>query len=116
MNVLLILQGPPYGDERAYNGARLAGNLAKREEVNVRTFCSGDAVGCAVTPQKVPAGSYHLDRMLVPAAHHRAEIGLGGSCVDARGFTEAILISQAHRSTLDVAADWTVRADKTITF
>ena len=30
MNVLIILQGPAYGDERNYNGLRLAGNLAKR--------------------------------------------------------------------------------------
>jgi len=29
MNVLVLLQGPAYGDERAYNGLRLAGNLAK---------------------------------------------------------------------------------------
>ena len=25
MNVLVILQGPAYGDERAFNGLRLAG-------------------------------------------------------------------------------------------
>ena len=29
MKVLVILQAPAYGDERAYNGLRLAGNLAK---------------------------------------------------------------------------------------
>ncbi len=28
MNVLLILQGPAYGDEHSYNGLRLAGSLA----------------------------------------------------------------------------------------
>lgn len=31
MTVLVILQGPAYGDERAYNGLRLAGSLAKRD-------------------------------------------------------------------------------------
>jgi hypothetical protein len=29
MRVLVILQGPTNGDERAYNGVRLAGSLAK---------------------------------------------------------------------------------------
>ena len=44
MKMLVILQGPAYGDERAYNGLRLAGNLAKREGVEVKVFCFGDAV------------------------------------------------------------------------
>ncbi len=52
MKILVILQGPAaYGDERANNGFRLAGNLAKREGVEVKVFCFGDAVGCAVTGQ-----------------------------------------------------------------
>ena len=38
MNVLVILQGPAYGDERSYNGLRLPGSLAKRDDVNVRIF------------------------------------------------------------------------------
>ena len=46
--MLVILQGPAYGDERAYNGVRLAANLAKRDGVNVRVFCFGDAIGCAL--------------------------------------------------------------------
>ena len=44
--VLVILQGPPYGDERAFNGLRLAGALAKRATRTVRVFCFGDSVGC----------------------------------------------------------------------
>lgn len=58
MKILVILQGPAYGDERAYNGLRLAGNLAKRDGVDVRIFfCFGDAVGCAVDGQQLPDGS-----------------------------------------------------------
>jgi sulfur relay (sulfurtransferase) complex TusBCD TusD component (DsrE family) len=48
LNILVILQGPAYGDERACNGVRLAANLAKRDGVNVRVFCFGDAIGCAL--------------------------------------------------------------------
>lgn len=116
MNVLVILQGPAYGDERAYNGLRLAGNLAKRDGVTVKVFCFGDAVGCAVAGQKLPDGYYHLDRMLASAARHGAEIGLCGMCMDARGITDTMLVAEAHRSTLDAVTDWTLWADKIVTF
>lgn len=116
MKVLVILQGPAYGDERAYNGLRLAGNLAKRDDAEVKVFCFGDAVGCAVAGQQLPNGYYHLDRMITAAAHHGAEIGLCGSCMDARGITDTMIIPDAHRSNLDQVTDWTLWADKTVTF
>ena len=116
MNVLVVLQGPAYGDERRYNGLRLAGSLAKRDQVNVRIFCFGDAVTCAMSDENVPDGYYHLDRMLTAAAHHNVEIGLCGTCMDARGITSAMIIGAARRSSLDEATDWAVWADKTITF
>ena len=116
MNILIILQGPAYGDERAYNGLRLAGNLAKRDDVEVRVFCFGDAVGCAVSGQQLPNGYYHLDRMLTAAARHGAVIGLCGSCMDARGITDTMIIADTHRSSLDEVTDWVLWADKTITF
>jgi uncharacterized protein involved in oxidation of intracellular sulfur len=116
VKVLVILQGPAYGDERAYNGLRLAGNLAKRDDVEVRVFCFGDAVGCAVAGQQLPNGYYHLDRMLTAAARHDAVIGLCGTCMDARGITDTTIISDARRSSLDEVTDWVLWADRTITF
>ena len=111
MNVLVILQGPAYGDERAYNGLRLADNLAKRDDVTVKIFCFGNAVGCAVAGQKLPNGYYHLDRMLTAAAHHGAEIGLCGTCMDARGITDTMLVAaDTRRSSLDEVTDWTLWA------
>ncbi len=44
MNVLIILQGPPYGNERAYNGLRLAGNLAKRDGVTAGASPDGATI------------------------------------------------------------------------
>jgi uncharacterized protein involved in oxidation of intracellular sulfur len=116
VKILVILQGPAYGTEGAYNGLRLAGNLAKRDGVEVRIFCFGDAVGCAIANQQLPNGYYHLDRMLTAAAHHGAEIGMCGTCMDARGITEEMLIPQARRSSLDGVTDWVLWADKAITF
>lgn len=116
MNILVILQGPAYGDERSYNGVRLAASLARRDGVAVRIFCLGDAVGCAAAGQKLPDGYYHLDRMVTSAARHGAEIGLCGTCMDARGITDEMLVDAARRSSLDEATDWALWADKTITF
>ena len=62
--LLFILNEAPYGNERAYNALRLAGTLASRENVEVRVFLMGDAVGCAHAHQKVPQGYYNVELML----------------------------------------------------
>ena len=53
-STLFILNDAPYGNERAYNGLRLAGALANKEGDRVRVFLMADAVGCAKNGQKVP--------------------------------------------------------------
>jgi uncharacterized protein involved in oxidation of intracellular sulfur len=116
MNVLVICQGPAYGDERSYNGLRLAGALATRDSTEVKVFLIGDAVGCAIAGQKVPDGYYHLDRMITSAARHGAEVGCCGTCLDARGLTDDQLVPDAHRSTLDELADWVLWAERTVAF
>jgi uncharacterized protein involved in oxidation of intracellular sulfur len=116
MKTLLILNDPAYGTERSYNGLRLAGALARREDTEVRVFLMGDAVGCAMANQQVPDGFYHLDRMITSAARHGAEVGCCGSCLDARGIGEDLLTKGARRSSLDELADWTAWADKVATF
>ena len=113
---LLILNDPPYGTERSYNALRLAGALSKREGEEVKLFLVGDAASCAKADQKVPQGYYNVEVMLRGAAKHGAEIGVCGTCMDARGITEAELAGGSHRSTLDQLADWTQWADKTLVF
>ena len=113
---LLILNDPPYGTERSYNALRLAGALSGKEEEQVRVFLMADAVGCAKSGQKVPEGYYNVEVMLHGAAKHGAEIGVCGTCMDARGITEAELAEGAKRSTLEQLADWTQWAEKTLVF
>jgi uncharacterized protein involved in oxidation of intracellular sulfur len=36
--------------------------------------------------------------------------------MDARGITDAMVIDDAQRSSLDEVTDWTLWADKTVTF
>jgi uncharacterized protein involved in oxidation of intracellular sulfur len=116
VKTLLILNGPPYGTERSWNGLRLAGSLARRDGSEVRVFLLGDAIGCAIAGQKVPDGYYHLDRMIESAARHGAKVGCCGTCLDARAVREDALVNGARRSTLEELTDWTVWADRVLTF
>ena len=116
MKILVLLNDPPYGTERSYNGLRLADAVAKREETEVRVFLFGDAVGCAVANQKVPDGYYHLDRMVQGLLRHGGEVGCCGTCMDARAIAKEMLVTGAQRSTLDESAEWTLWADKVLSF
>ena len=116
MKILLILNDPPYGTERSWNGLRLAGTLAKREGDEVRVFLFGDAVGCALANQKLPDGYYHLDRMVTAVLRHGGEVGCCGTCMDARAFAEVALVDGARRSSLEEVTEWTIWADKVVSF
>jgi uncharacterized protein involved in oxidation of intracellular sulfur len=116
MKILIICQGPAYGDERSYNGLRLAVAVSKRDDTEVRVFLIGDAVTCAVAGQQVPDGYYHLGRMVTAAGHHDTDVGCCSTCLDARAITDAQLTAPAHRATLEDLADWVLWADKSVTF
>lgn len=114
--VLVILNDPPYGSERSYNGLRLAGSLAGRDDADVKVFLVGDAVGCAASNQKVPEGYYRLDRMIESVARGGGEIACCGTCLDARGIDEDRLAKGAHRSSLEELTSWTLWADKVVSY
>lgn len=116
MNILVIINDPAYGSERPYNALRLAGSLAKRDGTDVRVFLLGDGVTCALTGQTVSNGYYHLDRMLKSVVHHGGKVGCCGTCLDARGIREQMLVEVAARSTLEELTDWTLDADKVVAF
>ncbi len=116
MNALFILNDAPYGSERTYNGLRLAGALAKKENTSVRVFLIGDGVSAAHRNQKVPQGFYNVEVMIANVARSGAEIGICGSCMDARGITEGEIAEGTRRSNLAELADWTAWADKVLVF
>lgn len=116
MKTLLILNDAPYGSERTYNGARLAGALSSQEEQEVKVFLIGDAAAAAHNKQKVPTGFYNLEVMLGSVLRHGGDIGVCGTCMDARGMAAEDLISGARRSTLDELTQWTAWADKALVF
>lgn len=113
---LFILNDAPYGTERSYNALRLAGALSKREGEEVRIFLLGDAAACAKAGQKVPSGYYNIEVMLRAPARSGAQIGVCGTCMDARGIAEPELTEAAKRSTLEELTSWTQWADKVLVF
>lgn len=113
---LFILNDAPYGTERSYNGLRLAGSLSKQQGEEVRVFLIGDAASCAKAGQKVPPGFYNIETMLHVVAKHSAEIGVCGTCMDARGIADKELTEGTKRSTLAQLTEWTAWADKTLVF
>jgi uncharacterized protein involved in oxidation of intracellular sulfur len=115
-STLVILNDPPYGTERSYNGLRLAGSLARRPGEQVRVFLIGDAASCAKTGQKVPQGYYNLELMLRSVARRGGEIGVCGTCMDARGIGDIELAEGCQRSSLDELTEWTQAADKVLVF
>ena len=116
MKTLVVLNDAPYGSERTYNGARLAGAMARAEDHEVKVFLIGDAASAAHNKQKVPSGFYNLEVMLGSVVNHGGVIGVCGTCMDARGIAEEDLILGAHRSTLDELTQWTTWADKALVF
>ena len=113
---LLILNDPPYGTERSYNGFRLALSLAKRDDTELRVFLMGDAVGCAVAGQQTPDGYYNLERMIKGLAKKGVPVGCCGTCLKARGITDDRLVEGAAHSGLEELTDWVLWAERTISF
>jgi uncharacterized protein involved in oxidation of intracellular sulfur len=113
---LFILNDPPYGTERSYNALRLAGSLSRREGEDVKIFLLGDAASCAKKDQKVPQGYYNVEGMLRAVSRRGGEVGVCGTCMDARGITDSELADGTHRSTLEQLTDWTQWAERSVVF
>lgn len=116
MKTLFILNDAPYGSERSYNGLRLAGALSKPEGEEVKLFLLGDAASCAKRGQKVAEGFYNIQIMLGRVVRNEAEVGVCGTCMDARAIADAELVDGTRRSTLAELTSWTQWADKVVVF
>ncbi len=116
MKVLLTLNEGPYGSERTYNGLRLAAALARKAGVEVKVFLVGDGASSAKKGQKVPQGFYNVETMIGSVVRHGGTVGVCGTCMDARGLTDAELVEGTRRSSLDEWASWTAEADRNLVF
>ena len=117
MKTLFILNDPPYGTERVYNGLRLAQALLKKEpQMELTVFLMADAVVGAKAGQKTPEGYYNIERMLKRVLAGNGKVLLCGICMDARGLDDAALMAGTRRSTMDELAAATADADKVLVF
>ena len=79
-------------------------------------FLIGDAAACAKSGQTVPEGFYNIQVMLGRVLRNNGQVGVCGTCMDARGITESELLEGTHKSTLAELTTWTQWADKVIVF
>lgn len=54
--------------------------------------------------------------MIEALGRRGAEIGLCGTCMDARALSEERILPAARRSTLEGLADWTLWAERVLVF
>lgn len=120
MNILMVLNDPPYGTERVYNGLRLAINLLAKQpepgDVTLDVFLMGDAASAAKAGQSTPNGYYNTEKMLTSVLRKGGSVKVCGTCMDARGLAEADLVTGATRSTMDELTAMTMVADQTLVF
>ena len=115
--ILIIINDAPYGTEKAYNALRMAIALQKNhEEVGVKIFLLADAVFCGLTNQKTPSGFYNIERMLKSVILKGAKVKACGGCSEARGIDKIGFIKGVQLSNMKEFAQWTVEADKVLTF
>lgn len=116
MNVLIILNDPPYGTERSYNGLRLARAILKSEpRADLTVFLMADAVVCAKQGQKVPTGYYNME-LMIKSVLRGGNVLLCGTCMDARGLRDEEMVEGARRSTMDELSKVTLGADRVLVF
>ena len=118
MDILFILNDPPYGTERSYNALRLGQAVLKRDPAAEATvFLMGDAVTGARSGQKPLEGFYNIERMLHRVqTSGRARVLLCGTRMDARGLADVDLAEGTARSTLDALAEATLAAERVLVF
>ena len=117
MNILIIINDPPYGTEKAYNALRLANQIGKdHENARVRIFLMADAAFCAINNQTTPNGYYNIERMLTLCVSKGAEVKICGSCAEARGISNLAFVKGANLSNMEELAAWVISIYKVIVF
>lgn len=116
--VLIIVHSPPYGNERMLSALRLATAISSQEieTVDLRLFMMSDAVTVGLQGQNSLDSGGGLQLMLETLVEKGVQIRLCRTCALARGIAELPLITGLAIGTLPELAEWTLDADKVITF
>jgi uncharacterized protein involved in oxidation of intracellular sulfur len=109
---LFIFNDSPYGDQRAYNGLRLAVSLSRKAAI--RVFLLGDGVLCAISGFAPAHADYNPQELLRAIYGTEAAIAACGTCMEARGIRPESLIPEVRRSSMDELVAWTEECEKVI--
>ena len=114
--ILIIVHAPPYGSERCLSALRLANALMGQDnKPELRVFLMSDATVLGLPNQQDGAGN-GLQTLVEELVQHGVPIKLCRTCALARGLAELPLIPGTSIGTLPELAQWTLEADKVITF
>ena len=117
MKILFIINDAPYGNEKAYNALRMAMTIQKEDEkAEVRVFLMADAATAALPNQNTPQGYYNIERMIRSVISKGGKVKICGTCAEARGIKDLVLIEGAEISNMKELVQWTLDSDKTLTF
>ena len=116
--ILIIVSAPAYGSERMLSALRLACALQGQdaEAIDLRLFLLSDAVVVGLPGQTHPDAGSSLQSMLESLVEQGVEIRLCRTCVEARGIADLALIPGVRIGTMPELANWTLSADKVISF
>jgi uncharacterized protein involved in oxidation of intracellular sulfur len=114
--IVIIANGAAYGSESLFNSLRLA--IALREQnvqPEVKLFLMSDAVTAGLRGQN-PAEGYNIQQMLEILTAQGVPVKLCKTCADGRGVSTLPLVDGVEIGTLVELAEWTLAADKVLTF
>lgn len=114
-HIVIIANGAAYGSESLFNSLRLAIALREQQELNLKLFLMSDAVTAGLRGQK-PAEGYSIQQMLEILTAQNVPVKLCKTCADGRGISALPLIDGVEIGTLVELAQWTLAADKVLTF
>ncbi|KAE9527994.1 DsrE/DsrF/TusD sulfur relay family protein [Testudinibacter aquarius] len=115
--ILLVVNSAPYGNESCFNALRLTLMLLEehQHEVELKLFLMSDAVVAGLQGQ-APNEGYNLQQALEIITGFGAVVKLCKTCTNARGITALPLVDGVEIGTLAELADWTLKADKVLSF
>jgi uncharacterized protein involved in oxidation of intracellular sulfur len=114
----MILQSPPYGEEKVWNALRLTKALTTAAiGMKVNIFLLGDAVTTAKKGQKPPEGYYNLEKMLGELIGQGVEVIACRTCISTRGLIQEDLVEGVKvGTTVGDLAKWVKESQKIVTF
>ncbi len=117
MNSLVVIaNGAAYGNESLFNALRLSIALKEQQtDLDLRLFLMSDAVIAGLNGQQ-PREGYNLQQMLEILTAQNVPVKLCKTCADARGISELALVDGVEIGTLLELAQWTLAAEKILTF